>query len=292
MTDRPLFSHLHDDLIPELRRTILQQIELSDTSKSCIHKLDIERVEKSDKWLRRFLEYYSGDVGTACAKIIASFKLQHQLKLRDMTDSYFPQELWQLGSMKQYGVDKENRAVCYLRLKFLRKEKMITELIKRFIAYHFWKLDCLSEGRDGGILVADFKGLPFSHFNLSICLFALSLKDVFPLLLKHLIVLNVPWFAKAFCNTILFAFPPHVRDMMLFSSESGLKDMIHEDQLPPFLNGTCSQVFDGDRAVPDHAPTIREFAVQSLDMSQKEAEQMHELAHQMKLQFLDENRNF
>ena len=287
MADRPLFSHLHDHLIPDLRRIILQQIDLSDSTRSSIHKLDFERVEKSDKWLRRFLEYYSGDVRSASDKIIASFKLQHQLKLRDMTDSYFPQELWELGSLRQYGVDREKRPVCYLRLKFLRKEKMITELMKQFIAFHFWKLDCSSEETDGGILVADFKGLPFSHFNLTICLFTLSLKDVFPLLLKHLIVLNVPWFAKAFCNTVLFAFPPHIRDMMLFSSESGLKDMIVEDQLPPFLNGTCSEVFDGEKAVLDGAPTVREFAVQSLDMSQKEAEQMHELAHKMKQQFLD-----
>lgn len=281
---------MYDDLIPELRDVVRKQLETTPSITSEIYEQDVEQVKKSDKLLRRFLEYFAGDTTTACDKMILSFKLQKELMLREMKDDYFPHELWILGSQRLCGKDKDGRPVAYLRLKYLRSEKIIREIVKRFIAYHFWKLEVASQETEGAILIVDFAHLPFSHFNLDICLFALSLKEIFPLLLKQLIVLNVPWFAKAFCNTMKFAFPAHVRDLIIFLTVEDLRLFINESQIPAFLNGSSGETFEGEKAVPAGAPDIVHFAIHSMSMSEKEAQQLLQLANLMKRQFLgDEN---
>jgi hypothetical protein len=214
-------------------------------------------------------------------------RFQRELRLRDMTDNYFPKELWELGSMKLHGKDKDGRPVAYLRLKFLRKEKIIKEMIKQFIGYTFHKLEQNSEHTEGAILVCDFEGLSLSNFNLDICLFTLSLKDKFPLVLKHLIILSVPWFASAFCNcTMRFAFPAHVRDMMLFLSGEDLRNHIHEDQIPYFLGGMSKEAYDGEDSVPAGGPNMIDFAVNILGMEEKEGEQLRQLAADQKERFV------
>lgn len=296
MSGRPLYSHKYDHLIPSLRQEVLDQLSQNPVLKTQVYAEDISRVQTSDKWLMRFLEYFSGDVKSSRDKLLTSMKFQKELGLRDMSDEYFPRELWELGSMRLYGKDKDGRPVGYLRLKFLRKEKMIREMIKRFIGYLFIRLERESEGTEGAILIADFEGLSLSNFNLDICLFTLGLKDKFPLVLKHLIVLSVPWFASAFCNcTMRFAFPAHVRDMMLFLSGEELRNYVEDNQLPYFLNGSSNEAYDGEKCVPTGAPKMIDFAANVLRMDEKEGEMLRQLAVEQKERFLllpDVNKNY
>lgn len=276
-----MFNHKFDDQIPQFRQSVLDKIR---DEKPEIYAEDIDRVSKSDKLLRRFLEYNAGDVKVATEKIINSFIIQKQFNLRDKTDAHFPREIWTLGGLKIYGHDKNDNLILYFRMKYLRKEKCIRELVKQGIVYHFWKLEERSTEREdkNSLLIVDFAGLQLSQFYLEICMFCLSMKDVFPLLLEHLIVLNVPWFARTFLQTVKFALPAHVRDMLLFlPSVNDLKEYIDEHQMPYWLNGLNTIPFDGMKAVPEGSPSAYSYAIKQLKMEGEEALQLKQLADKL-----------
>ena len=238
---------------------------------------DVDRVRASDPWLRRFLEDADGDAQAAAQAVVHSLREQRRLQLRSLTQTCFPEDLWRLDCQRLLSA-RDGRPVLLLRLKYLRREAEVRAVVRALTAFHVWRLEqavCDSQA-DGALLLLDWTGLAPAAFDLPSCLFVLSLRHVFPRLLRRLLLLRVPWFARPFAHAVRLAFRRSPCSVQLLGDVTSLREVIAPEQLPTYLGGCCPAP-----AVPVGAADTRSFARRTLGLSEEQAQRLLRLASQL-----------
>ncbi|XP_053213509.1 motile sperm domain-containing protein 2-like [Panonychus citri] len=221
--------------------------------------IDLERIEKDDWWVYRFLAGNLLNHETALEAMIESMKWRKSHGFRSFKMNYFPDMFFKTGALFQYETDKQGRPSLILRIKFVRKIKDIQSAIEQFVDHVLWSIDEDSNG-NGWILIFDFKdaGLQNADFDLLHYLIN-DLKIHFPLGIDAVLVVDLPWILKAFWSMVKTWIPNEGGDLVQFTTRKKLKDHFDESNLPDFLDGKCKRPYKGDRMVPNGSPDVYHF---------------------------------
>lgn len=270
----------YDPLIPAVRAR-LPIVLLSgsgvtnDEEAETYYEDDVMYVMKSDYEVRRFLIDSNGKIDTAVKSLVASLKWRKSQRLRHLTDSYFPSEVWYMGAIFLYEPDRWDRPVLHMRLKTNIRVKELTPVVQHFVSYLSFKLE--SMGREMGYtVVVDFKGVSLRNCDLEMASFVLHLKSVFPNGLRLLLAVDCPLIAHAAWNLVKYAVPADQRHIMKMIPRSEVCDYIKPENLPNYLGGCCKRKFCGPSVVPPGSKSAADFAVNTLGLSLKRAEQIIE----------------
>lgn len=135
-------SRLHpkyDEFIPNVRSKVLEQVS---TCINDVYGQDIEdKIKSNDTFIRRFLVYNHGNVEETVSQIMTALKWYKSQQFHDLTDAYFPAEMWSMGGVFLYETDLQGHPSLFVRLRSCIKIPEINDMVKKYISYLIWKLD-------------------------------------------------------------------------------------------------------------------------------------------------------
>lgn len=103
--------------------------------------------------------------------------------------------------------------------------------------------------------------------NFDILRFCLEvLRDYFPMSLKYILVVDIPWILKAFWTMVKTWLPRNSKNMIKFTSRAEITNYIAAENLPDFLGGICKRPYQGMKMVPHGSPSALEFGEKVLKL--------------------------
>lgn len=255
--------------IDNVRQAFLDYYESDD--KCTYDSVDVAEVMVDNWWIKRFLIHKGGNEIEALNMLINCLKWRKETEIRSIQDNHFPEEIYRIGALFNYGRDQNGLPTIYIRVKMVKKLKEIADLIKLYIAYNFYKVDKQAHGQGWGLII-DFAGAGVQNTDLELArTIAFCIKTYFPSSLEYLICVDFPWIFKAFWNVIKSWIPADRKFHLLFLSRSQLKETIDPDYLPQFIGGNCLR---SPNEAPSGCPKFVDYCVNELGLSKKAAEKV------------------
>lgn len=268
---------LNKELITIVREIVLQKI---DQHPHLFNSIDVDRVRQDDWFVNKFIIYRRRDVHCAVDSLIATLKWRQSEGVHEIKESDLPDIYHRLGSFFLYQTDKNGRKVFYLRAKHYQRNSDLRPLvIKSGIA-----LGCKIErdSPEGVIGVMDFRDLQLTKaFDLEIIRILIDiLTNHFPLLVRSIYVLNLPYFLQKFSSMLMNIMPAKSRSLIKFLNQKDLPKFIDIHNIPDFLGGKCDKPYKGPKMVPPQSPTLIQYAHRNC-WTNKQYLSIYKIAHEL-----------
>ena len=259
-------------LVHEVRTKFLQEVEKDPDA---YYQEDVDRIIRDDWYVKRYLLARNRDVKESLVMLMDAMKWRKTEGVRDLEGSYFPEELFKLSSMFVYAPDREGNITIYFRVKYVMKHPELVAALKKFGNYILNITDEETNGAGISVL-ADFDGCGLHHADSMDLLFhAIStLKAYFPFGISRIVLIDLPWILRACWGMAKAWVPQNRRKLVEFISKSELDKLVAPENLPDFLGGSCTIPYGGSKAVPKGCPTLYQFAINVLGLSEKAAEKL------------------
>ncbi|XP_053204660.1 motile sperm domain-containing protein 2-like [Panonychus citri] len=255
--------------IDNVRQMVLDYYETDD--KDSYDSTDLTELMVDNWWIKRFLIHKGGDEVEAFNMIINCLKWRKKIEIRSIKDNHFPEEIYRIGALFSYGRDQNGFPTVYIRLKMVKRLKEVSDLVKLFITYNFYKVDVESHGQGWGLII-DFNGAGLQNTDLDLArMVILGLKAYFPSSLEYVLCVDFPWILRAFWRVIKSWIPADRKFMLSFTSRNQLTSFIDQDYLPQFLGGNCKRPTN---EAPFGCPKFVEYCVTELGVSKESAEKV------------------
>ena len=101
-----------------------------------------------------------------------------------------------------------------------------------------------------------------------------TLKAYFPFGISRIVLIDLPWILRACWGMAKAWVPQNRRKLVEFISKSELDKLVAPENLPDFLGGSCTIPYGGSKVVPKGCPTLYQFAINVLGLSEKAAEKL------------------
>ena len=265
------FHYKFDDRIQETREATLKLLQ--DVDPKLYYPQDADRVKQSDIYIRRHLEYHSGDVNRTAEKIIYTFKVLKSMGIRDIKDNFFPIETWLHQALFRYGSDKNGKPVIYMRGRYGHRFPRLKDIAVKFILHMLYKFEL--EMEEEWTVVVDNTGLRYLQADIETGYKVFyKFREVVPNNSGSVFIVNAPYFARCMLSVCSLVLPEQVRQRFRVIDAAELEQFIDKDQMPDFLGGTCLTPYEGLELVPKGSPPIDEFAMKEMAYTQKEAEKL------------------
>lgn len=261
--------HKYDDSIPSVREKLNIFLKENKDILDDIYNEDIEDAKKSDFTIRRFLVLNGGKVDAALTSLLDAFKWYKKMKFREITDNYFPSEVYRIGAVFPYEPDKAGRSTIYVRMKCSPRIPELVDVVKHYVSFLLWKLD--QESREKGwTIVTDFNGSGFSRWDLEFARhFVLVMRYYFPMGLQYKLCIDIGLIWRGLYFMMKDVLPKKFRDILIFLPKDSLNEYVNPENIPPFLGGTSRRKFNGSIVVPEGCPSGIEFAEKVLGLNTK-----------------------
>lgn len=219
-------------IISEIRQKVLQELP-KDTVCEC----DVERWEKDDKWVEKFLHHHDMNVEQASKMAAEAMQWRKEFQINSLTPNIIPKYLMQLCGVYIATQDKEGHRILVMQGKDHDKNSKKLPHQKNFVAYWVEKIEKESNGgkitllldmREAGLKNLDWDFLKF-FFNLFIL--------YYPDLVEHILVFESAWILSAAWKLIKSWFNPKLANSMKFVSKATIKEYIDDEELPERLGG-------------------------------------------------------
>ena len=254
----------YDHLIPEVREKLYAKLQ-EPANQGTYYESDLEKAMISTWAVRRFLlKHHSAD-STACA-MVKAYQWFKKMQLRDTDSEDLIAEMYSVGGVFRYENDRAGRPTIYFRLCKHHSVKEMSKLLVKHV-YRLIREADDDSGDKGLTIVADLNGLTVSNIDIEICLAMARARDYFVHNVVAIIIIDLPWIAKAAQNMVKYALPTEVRLAFINASKKELTNYIDQDNLPDFLGGNCSRPHSGTAAVPSGCRTFAEYARKQLNLS-------------------------
>ncbi|XP_015789618.1 motile sperm domain-containing protein 2-like [Tetranychus urticae] len=257
------------EMIDSVRRLCIDHYESDD--KSLYDPTDIDEMIVDNWWIKRFIIHTGGNEAEALQMLIKCLKWRKEIGLQSISDNHFPEEIYRIGGLFNYVKDKNGIPTVYIRLKLVKRLKEVSDLIKLFIIYNFYKIDKESHGQGWGLII-DFHGAGLQNCDLDLAkTIVFSLKTYFPASIEYVICADFPWIFKAFWSFIKGWIPADRKFTICFTPRSQLNETIGSDFLPQALGGNCLK---STTEVPPGCPKFVDYCVKNLGLTEKVAEKV------------------
>ena len=260
---------IYDHLIASIRSSLL--VTFTDEREHSMYQEDLDDILNNDDSVRRFLIATNGNLIEAKSKLIKSLRWRKENKLRELSDTSFPAEVYSIGGIFTYEIDRSGRPTLHFRMSHAIVNRYILPMVKSFITYIIWKADQLAGDR-GLLVIVDCRGLRPAHLNLSILRTIISIKSNLPLFAAGLLAVEMPFFARIAFTLIENSSVTTKRPYMKAVSIDDLKYFVNPDNLPDYLNGFCKIKYSGSSMVPDGCPDCIQYGTTVLGLEAKQCE--------------------
>ena len=259
-------------LVQEVRAKFLQEVEKDPDS---YYQEDIDRIIRDDWYVKRYLLARNRDVKESLLMLMDAQKWRKTEGLRDLDGPYFPEELFKLAMLFVYTPDLEGNITIYFRVKYIIKHPEMVACFKKFGNYILNIAD--EETNGAGISIfADFDGCGIHQADSMDLLFSAisTLKSYFPFGISRIVLIDLPWILRACWGMAKAWVPQNRRKLVEFIAKDELGKLVAQENLPDFLGGTCTIPYSGSKVVPKGCPTLYQFAINTLGLSEKAAEKL------------------
>lgn len=202
------------------------------------HSIDIERVRNEQWQVERFLidQQPNDDENEAFKALCKSLQWKKSFGIHERCDQSFAKELWELCSVEINGRDYKGRVIQWESIRNQRKFKELKLIAQQFVAHNIERLDRMA-GSDGFILVSNIDGANFSNIDNEIIQYKLATIDHYPVGLRQLLVVDLPWFFNSLVRVMLSFTSPRLQEMIIYCKRTELTKYIDEKYIHHSLNG-------------------------------------------------------
>ena len=216
-----------------MRKRFLDEVSANP---SLYHEIDVNRVKTQEWQVKRFLLDQDNDEDKAFNALVAAMKWKKEYGIHDRTDQYFPKELWELVAVEVNGKDREGRVIQWEAFKNQRTFKELHLVSRQFIAHNLERVD--TEAGDAGfILIMDTNGAGISNVDLDLIKFKLTIIEHYPMALKQLLVVDLPWLLNSVMKIIVSFMSPKIKQMVEYTKQAEMSKYIDEQYIPVSLSG-------------------------------------------------------
>jgi len=245
------------DRIPQVREVFRKLIDDLDDLK-CVYQEDIEKSMTNDYWVEKFLEWYKGNIDKTAEGLLFSAKYIKEYHLRDFKFHHIISEVYSVGTIFKYEPDRLGRPTIYCRSRFSPSCKETRQLSLQLGCFMQLWMEEIS-GENGFISIADFAGMTMANVDLGLQKEAMNVMRVFPLSMKLIIFVNVPFALRWVIHSLMLFLPAEHRKGCLILSQEQLQEVVSIENIPEFLGGTCKKPYSGQEMVPKGALPFKEF---------------------------------
>ncbi|XP_053201677.1 motile sperm domain-containing protein 2-like [Panonychus citri] len=241
-----------EDKISKVRKLFLED---ASENGHLYDEQDIDQVRNDDWSVERYLLHCKGNPETALGMLRESMRWRKSFGVNSLKETDFPKEYYLSGSFFTYLPDRKGNSMIYIRGKLHRKISEWSELHKKFFVYMINKLDKEKSGH-GYAAFWDCEGAGLANVDIEMLSFMVTtISCYFPYGLEYVLLHELPWVLNAIYNLAKSWVPEHYQRLAIFINRFNLNDYIEPENLPDYLNGTCTKNY---RNVPEGAPSARE----------------------------------
>lgn len=160
------------DRVAELRDLFKREFEENE---HLYDRRDFDRfMDANDDWYARRWIIYQREVPIAFEMLKDTMKWRKDLDLNGLTYEDFPREFYECGCVFEYGHDKKNRRVMYIRCRLFKPMGELNELYDKFFAFMIDQCDKRSKANGFSMMYdvtdAGLSNVEMVSFCLSVCL--------------------------------------------------------------------------------------------------------------------------
>lgn len=247
---------------------------------------DVPMITKYDYFIRRFLYPHNLDPEPAYEQFRTWMAWRKDIGFERSSDTRFPMEFYQIGALFPYATDREGTLILYMRFKVYKKLDILVEPIKQFVVYNMNKLDAQAKRERSWAVVFDTRGAGIAQVDFDMLIFLVrTVKQYYPWGLKYVAIYELPWLLQGAWKITQNLLPRDATRLFRFYNQTTIKELIAEENLPDFMDGSCPQDY---RAVPEGARPAEEVASEELGMT---SEQVQTVKKHFEKHFADVNHN-
>lgn len=193
----------------------------------------------------RYVKRKRGDLAATIPFLLEILRWREKNSISKLTELSFPKEFYDFGGIHVYGSDREGNSICHVRIRFFYKQPEILELLKKFVVFQMLKADQLAASRGKGwILLFDCTASSVANADIEMVNFVNStLRNYFPSGQMYVLSHNLPWLLNALKTVVFTMLPSNVKKRIKFSNEKSIDEYIDKSLLPPYMGGTCNQIY-------------------------------------------------
>lgn len=260
----------NENAVNELREMLLDYME---SNRDQFDDIDIERVRTIRTIAKRSYDHNRGHIHEALHELISGMKWRKTFGVNRLTNASFPEEFYTSGTVIIYGKDLEGRPLLIIRVKAIKDvEENWTELWMKFFVYLIDRItqeNDISDNR-GATIVLDCKDVTFENINFELIRFGLSLRQYFPMIIRSIVVHELPGAMNYMSNMVIMWLPEWQKNLVHIVENQKIDGYIARDQLPDFLGGTSAVPY---RTSPDGVLTARQLG-QWMNIDEDDTERM------------------
>ena len=259
--------------------------ELISENNETIDKLDIERIERSDDMIKRFLmidENYGSDgpvnVDRAARRIRRTLRWRREFGINRMQLSDFPVEFYK-AKIFTFAITNGRLIACIRANRYRNLGSAVRKAVIDSVTFGMDRMitKFAEEYEDGivglkPIIIFDMTGMGMAQIDLKIMTTSVQLVMThYPMTLHSFWIWGLPRFCTPVISLFMKALPDsvssriHVRDLESASAEIGIENV------PKFLGGESPIEMTCD--VPEKGPSFEEFG-KSYNINEKDVQRM------------------
>lgn len=229
---------------------------------------DYQKLETDDWYVKRFFLARNRNESEALKMIIETMRWRKSIKIREFRDYHFPIEFYKIGALFIYECDRDGFLTVYIRVKMHRKIPELDDHSKKFLIHVLNKADIMTGGNGIGV-VFDVTGAGYRNLDWDYLKFLInSGSSYFPVGVKYILVVNVPWALNAFRRVALSFLPASWFGLIKFANGDEVFNYIDRNSVPDYLGGNCKRNF---RAIPPGSQPVSQvitefgYSLQDID---------------------------
>ncbi|XP_015782041.1 motile sperm domain-containing protein 2-like [Tetranychus urticae] len=217
------------------------------TNPDLYYEEDYQKLETDDWYVKRFFLARNRNETEALRMIVETMKWRKEIKIREFRDYHFPIEFYKIGALFIYECDRNGFLTVYIRVKMHRKIPELDDHSRKFLIHVLNKADIMTGGNGIGV-VFDVTGAGYRNLDWDYLKFLInSGSNYFPVGVKYILVVNVPWAFNAVRRAALSFLPASLFGLIKFANGDEIFNFIDKASAPDYLGGTCKRNY---RAIP------------------------------------------
>ena len=219
-------------------------IEETINKQNLFHEIDVYRVRTDDWTVNRFLSEQN-DQKKAKHCLMKAINWKMQFGVYELTDDFFPRELFERGDPELFGRDKQGKYFVWTGMRN-KNEPFISEMIdlnKRWFAYLIEKFDKIVHNKSFMYIhwmsgTEDYNLR--KNLNFEMMKFILDSKRFYPLLVSCILLVEIPKVHATFAKCIKSIWNKMMKGApweMKFISSEQLTDFVDSQMIPVEMKG-------------------------------------------------------
>ncbi|XP_048776179.1 motile sperm domain-containing protein 2-like [Ostrea edulis] len=203
---------------------------------------DVDNINSNDLYVSQFIRK-TETIQDAADRLHEALKWRKEMGVRDLTETTFPLEFWNIGAMYFHSADKDGRKIIWLKIAKHRKDANLLPMIKKYFAYCF-ETAYNERPEDEIVLLFDMTNTGISNLDMEMIKFVItSFKIYYPALLGYLLIYEMPWLFNAAWRVVKTWLSQEAQKKLKFVNKNDIQEYIDKENLPEHMGGTDTYQF-------------------------------------------------